>query len=161
MKLCIMYKLNFILLVFIVFSTFAGEFSHILIKQSKSLIKSSLASSVGYKVIESLTTEVGARKAGTEAEKRARDWAVRKLVNLGLKNVRVEKFMVKHWMRTIELARVETPFPQQLSITALGGSISTPERGVVAPIVRFKTLNDFKRSPLKGVEGNYLEMIDE
>lgn len=155
-----MHKLNFILSVFIVFNTFAGEFSDTLIKQTNSLINSSLASNVGYKVIESLTTEVGARKAGTEAEKRARDWAVRKLVNLGLKNVRVEKFMVKHWMRTIELARVENPFPQQLNITALGGSISTPERGVVAPIVRFKTLNDFKRSPLKGVEGKIV-FVDE
>lgn len=128
--------------------------------QANTLISNSLKSSIGYKLIEDLTTEVGARKAGTEAEKRARDWAVKNLKKLGFKNVRVEPFKVKHWMRQIEFARVEAPYPQDLKITALGGSISTPARGVVSSIIRFETLNELKSAPLKGYEKKII-FVDE
>ena len=39
----------------------------------ETLINSSLASNLGFSIIESLTTEVGQRQAGSEAEARARD----------------------------------------------------------------------------------------
>jgi len=45
-------------------------------RQAKSLIETALAGTQGYDITESLTTEVGPRLAGTEAEARARDWAV-------------------------------------------------------------------------------------
>ncbi len=91
----------------------------------------------GYDIVESLTTEVGPRLAGTEAEARARDWAVSKLKALGYSNVRVEPFDVPLWIRGIETAEIVSPFPQPLVITALGGSISTGPEGVEGDIVSF------------------------
>jgi carboxypeptidase Q len=44
---------------------------------------------LGYSIVEGLTTEVGQRLAGTEAEARARDWAVVRLKALGFANVHV------------------------------------------------------------------------
>lgn len=41
-------------------------------------------------VSEGLTTEVGARLAGTEAEALARPWAVAKLRGMGFANARVK-----------------------------------------------------------------------
>ena len=41
--------------------------------EAKALIAQSFQSDLGYQIIESLTTEVGQRLAGTEAEARARD----------------------------------------------------------------------------------------
>ena len=48
------------------------------------------ADNYAWDITEGLTTEVGPRLAGTEAEARARDWAVKKLTAMGFANVRVE-----------------------------------------------------------------------
>ncbi len=45
---------------------------------------------VAWEILEGLTTEVGQRQAGTEAEARGRAWAVRRLTELGFANVHVE-----------------------------------------------------------------------
>src|SRR6059058_2890678 len=50
-------------------------------------------------IVEGLTTEVGQRLAATEAEARARDWAVRRLKAMGFANVRVEPFDMPVWTR--------------------------------------------------------------
>ena len=46
---------------------------------------------LAWEIVEELTTEVGPRLAGTEAEGRARTWAVAKLEALGFSNVRIEE----------------------------------------------------------------------
>jgi predicted NodU family carbamoyl transferase len=86
--------------------------------EANALIAQSFQSDLGYQIIESLTTEVGQRLAGTEAEARARDWGVAKFKQLGFKNVRIEPFQVDHWERHSEHAEITSPFPQKLMITA-------------------------------------------
>src|SRR5690349_18884914 len=76
-------------------------------------------------ITEGLTTEVGQRLAATEAEARARDWAVRRLTAMGFTNVHVEPFTMPVWTRGAEGAEIVSPFPQKLAITALGYSGST------------------------------------
>ncbi|RLA48620.1 MAG: hypothetical protein DRR04_04215 [Gammaproteobacteria bacterium] len=83
----------------------------------------------GYAIVESLTTEVGPRLAGTEAEGRARQWALSKFRELGFHNVRVEPFMVPLWLRGIERAEITSPFPQPLTITALGAAPGADQLG--------------------------------
>lgn len=106
-----------------------------------------------YRIIESLTTEVGARLAGTEAEARARDWAVKKLKKLGFKNVKVEPVTVSGWERGAESAQILSPYPQTLSITALGGSVATPQAGLKREIVPFETLTSLEAADPKTIEG--------
>lgn len=115
---------------------------------------------VAYSVVESLTTEVGPRLAGTEAEGRARQWAVAKLNALGFQNVRVENFQVPVWVRGSESAQVLAPFPQSLTITALGGSASTGVDGVTAEVVRFVSLAALQSAPAAQVRGKIV-FIDE
>ena len=79
-------------------------------------------------IVEGLTTEVGQRLAGTEAEARARDWAVAKLKALGFANVHVETFTIPVWLRGAESAEIVAPFPQKLVLTALGNSGVDPAR---------------------------------
>src|SRR5438105_3563683 len=76
--------------------------------------------SVGYDIIESLTTEIGQRLAGTDAEAQAREWAVKRLKSLGFANVHVEPFDMPVWVRGVETAEIVSPFPQKLMLTALG-----------------------------------------
>ncbi len=110
-----------------------------------------LASEAGYRyawqIAEGLTTEVGARQGGTEAEARARVWSVARLKEMGFSNVRSEEFDMPTWVRGDERAEVVVPFPQKLAITALGNSASTGEAGLTAEIVYFKTLDDLRAVP--------------
>jgi hypothetical protein len=95
-------------------------------------------------IVEGLTTEVGPRLAGTEAEARARDWAVKKLTALGFSNVRVESFSMPVWSRGRESAEILAPFPQPLVVAALGNSGSTGPDGVSGEIVAFDSVDALK-----------------
>ena len=127
---------------------------------ANALILQSFQSDLGYQIIESLTTEVGQRLAGTEAEARARDWGIAKFKELGFKNVRIEPFQVDHWERHSEHAEITSPFPQKLTITALGGSIATVPEGIVGQVVRFENLQALKDAPMKGLKGKIV-FVDE
>lgn len=130
------------------------------VSQANTLISRSLDSRVGYDIINSLTTEVGPRLAGSEAEARARDWAVAKFKALGFKNVRVEPFLVDYWERHVESAEIVRPFPQKLRVTALGGSVATKSGGVTGQIVRFASLQALIDAPMTGLAGKIV-FVDE
>ncbi|WP_205967455.1 M20/M25/M40 family metallo-hydrolase [Aquisalinus luteolus] len=130
------------------------------IDEAEMLMDAGLSSTIGYEVVESLTTEIGPRLAGSEAEARARDWAVAKMTALGLKNVRIDPFDVPYWERGIEEAEIISPYPQSLELTALGGSVATTEKGVTGEIVRFETLADLQDAPMTGLEGKIV-FVDE
>ena len=100
--------------------------------------------SLAYDIVEGLTTEIGPRQGGTEAEARARTWSVNKLKALGFDNVRIEEYQMPTWVRGEETAAVVAPFPQKLAIAALGNSGSTGEAGLEAEIVYFPTIDDLR-----------------
>ncbi|WP_306252683.1 M28 family peptidase [Parvularcula sp. IMCC14364] len=128
--------------------------------EAADLIEKSLDSTIGYEVVESLTTEIGPRLAGSEAEERAREWGGAKFKELGFKNVRIEPFEIPYWERSFEDAEIVAPYPQKLRITALGGSVATPDEGVEAEIVRFETLQALRDAPMTGLEGKIV-FVDE
>ena len=129
-------------------------------KTANELIDKALDDELGYKLIESLTTEIGPRLAGTEQEARARDWALEKLQSLGFENIRSEPFKVKVWTRSEERAEIVSPYPQILQVTALGNSVSTPKAGLKGEIVRFNTLLDLENASLDALEGK-IAFVDE
>lgn len=104
-------------------------------------------------VVEGLTTEVGQRLAATEAEARARDWAVVKLKGLGFANVHVEPFTMPVWTRGAESAEIVSPFPQKLAVAALGYSGSTGPQGVTGEIVYFDSVDALRAAPDSAVKG--------
>ncbi len=103
-----------------------------------------LADTAAYAFIEGLTTEVGQRQGGTEAEARARAWAVTRLRAMGFANVRVEEFRMPTWVRGAERAELLAPFPQSLTLTALGNSGATAADGLTADVVGFANLAAFE-----------------
>ena len=98
-------------------------------------------------IVTSLTTEVGPRLAGSEAEARARVWALNTLTEKGFANVGNELFEMDAWERHQEAAEILAPYPQPLAVTALGGSVPTDENGLSAEVALFETLEDLKRAP--------------
>lgn len=125
-----------------------------------ALIDKALEDRLAYQLVESLTTEIGPRLAGTAKEARARKWAVAKLKSLGFRNVREEPFKVRLWTRGAERAEIISPFPQELHVTALGHSVATPKSGVEGEVVRFETLSDLEEAPARGLEGKIV-FVDE
>lgn len=108
---------------------------------------------LAYDIVEGLTTEIGPRQAGTEAEARARAWSLKKLKALGFKNVRNEPFMMPTWVRGAETAEVVSPYPQKMHITALGNSASTGADGIEAEIVFFDSLAAMQAVPDGSLSG--------
>ncbi len=106
-------------------------------EQANELIDTALQSDLSWEILESLTTEVGPRLAGSPAEARARDWAVAKLSKLGFSNVHVEPFSMPGWERGNISIKVGEPYSQPLTGTALGKSVGTPVGGLNAEVVRF------------------------
>src|ERR671912_325999 len=104
-------------------------------------------------IVEGLTVEVGQRMGGTEAEARARAWAVAKLKAMGFSNVRIERFAMPVWTRGPEGADILAPFPQKLAVTAFGNSASTPAQGVIGEIIAFDSLADLQAAPDSAVRG--------
>ncbi len=106
-----------------------------------------------YEIVEGLTTEIGPRQGGTEAEARARVWAKEKLTNYGFENVRIETFQMPTWVRGEERAEITAPFAQKLVVTALGNSGSTGEEGLTAPIEYFATIDALRAAPDGSLKG--------
>ncbi len=107
------------------------------LEQADSLRERALADDTAWKVTESLTTEIGPRLPGSEADARAVAWAQAKFRELGFDRVWTEPVTFPKWERRSESAAVVGAHAQPLAITALGGS---PGGTVQAPIVRFADL---------------------
>ena len=108
---------------------------------------------LAWDILDGLTTEVGPRLAGTEAEQRAREWAVRKLTELGFANVHVEPFELPVWVRGAERAEILSPYPQPLTITALGNSGATSARGIEAEVIGFDSVAELESASDSAVRG--------
>ena len=118
-----------------------------------ALRDAALADTYAWDITEGLTTEVGQRLAGTEAEARARDWAVRKLTAMGFANARVEPFDIPVWVRGAESAEILAPFPQKMIVAALGNSASTGPGGITGEIIAFDSVDALRAAPDAAVKG--------
>ena len=118
-----------------------------------ALRDAALTDDLAYDIVEGLTTEVGQRLAATEAEARARTWAVAKLKSLGFRNVHIETYRMPVWRRGVETAEVTAPFPHALKLAALGNSGATPAAGVTLPVVVFRTYGDLANAPAGSLRG--------
>lgn len=136
------------------------EFDAAVKAKAQQLMQAGLTDDVGLKFVEDMTTEIGQRLAGSDAEARARVWAVDELKALGFKNVHVEDFTIPYWERVLETATVTGENPQKLVITALGGSQATAEGGVEADLVRFESMGALNAASPDDISGKIV-FIDQ
>ena len=133
---------------------FAGEpvtlIPEAAIATAAQLREQALADGHGYAIVESLTTEVGARLAGSEADARAVAWAKAKFEALGYDRVWLEPVTFPKWVRRSESASVVGANEQSLTITALGGS---PGGTVEADVARFADLAALEAAPAGSLQG--------
>lgn len=103
--------------------------------------------------VEGITTEVGPRQAGTEAEARGRAWALAWLRARGFAGVAEEAFTMETWVRGEERAEIVAPFAQPMHITALGNSAATPAEGLTAEVVGFMSYAELEAAPAGSLAG--------
>ncbi len=130
-----------------------AEFTQKQLQQVNEVRTSALNSGLSYKLLESLTTEVGPRLPGTENDKKAVAWAKAKFNELGFDKVWLEEATFPEWRRYSESGKILTPSEQPLHLTALGNSISTPKDGITAPVVLFETLDELIAAPDNSLKG--------
>jgi hypothetical protein len=106
-----------------------------------------------YAIVESLTTEVGPRMAGSPSFERAVAWAQARFKSLGYDRVLLEPVTFPVWERHHESAEVLSPFPQRLVLTTLGGSPGTGGKPLDAEVVEFATLDALKAAPAGSLAG--------
>jgi len=109
-----------------------------------------LASNLAWDITESLTTEIGPRLAGSEADARAVEWAKSKFAELGFDRVWTEPVTFPKWVRRSERAEVLGAHAQPLALTALGGS---PGGVVEGEVVRFADLAALEAAPAGSLAG--------
>ena len=118
--------------------------------QAANLRDAVLQDTTAWQVTESLTTEVGPRLAGSEADARAVEWARAKFKALGYDKVWTEPVTFPKWVRRSEAAQVLGAHAQPLRVAALGGSAGGT---VEAEVVRFADLAALEAVPDSSLAG--------
>ena len=122
---------------------------------ANQITKKALTEKKGYELLKELC-EIGPRLSGSENTLRAIYWAEKKLKTIGADSVWLQSVMVPHWERgNIESATItksKSYNKRRLKISALGGSIATPDKGIKANVIE---VNNFKElvSRQKEVKG--------
>ncbi len=114
---------------------------------AREIIRTALAEGQAYRMLVELTA-LGPRLSGSPQAAAAVEWSRHTMAQLGFQNVRLQEVMVPHWARgPIEEAAIinsATMGTMPLTVCALGGSIATPEMGVVAEVVEVKSFDELK-----------------
>lgn len=114
------------------------------------LREQALQDRTSWQVVESLTTEIGPRLAGSEADARAVRWAEATFKALGYDKVWLQPVSFPKWVRRSESGAVLGEFAQPLHLTALGGS---PGGTVEGEVVRFPDLAALEAAPAGSLAG--------
>ena len=119
---------------------------------AQQLMATALKSDLAFNIVESLTTEIGPRLGGSEAEKRARGWGVNLGKELGFDKTTIEDFTIPFWDRGHLHIALTSPYNQELYGSALGGAAPN-EKEINAPIIYFRdihALTSIEDGTLKG-----------
>jgi len=128
------------------------------LRDLQTLQQAALKSDYAYKQTAYLSNNIGPRLTGSAQAQRAVEYVADEMRKLGLE-VRLQRLTVPHWVRGIETADL-TAFSgmapgttQKIVLTALGGSIATPETGLAADVVVVRSFAELEALGRKGVDG--------
>ncbi|HEY3172734.1 MAG TPA: M28 family peptidase [Thermoanaerobaculia bacterium] len=120
---------------------------------AESLRETAFAGTRASEWIRSLIDHSGPRLSGSPGDRASVAWGLETLKALGFAKVRAEKVMVPVWQRGNESGEVTAPYPHKLFLTALGGSIATPEAGLEGEVVEVGSLDELAAKSEAAVKG--------
>jgi hypothetical protein len=121
--------------------------------QVSALQKIALADQTAWRLLTALTTDVGARMAGSEGDAKAVTWARKNMNELGFDRVWLEYVEFPRWVRNSESAHIVGDEQLPLDIIALGGSPGTGG-AVQGKVVHFDSLAALEAASDAEVAGN-------
>lgn len=124
----------------------------------KRVQTAALQSDYAYRQTAYLSNNIGARLTGSKQAARAVEYVADEMRKLGL-TVRLQKLIVPHWVRgeekgeLVEFAGMASGTTQKIVLTALGGSVATPNDGLIGEIIVVGSFDELERLGRKNVEG--------
>jgi hypothetical protein len=110
------------------------------------MLASALDTGEAYAMLERLCQAAPHRLSGSPGAAAAVEWARETMLAAGLENVRLEPVMVPHWVRgqvaELTLLGPDEAVGERLTLLALGGSVATPEGGIVADVIEVKSFDE-------------------
>ena len=113
------------------------------------IIRREMQTSRAYETLEQLTDDIGPRLSGSSNAAAAVTWALHTFEKWGIA-AKAEKVMVPHWVRGAENASLVSHRNQNISLTALGGSVATPAAGITAEVVELTSFDELRTMDVKG-----------
>lgn len=100
-----------------------------------------------FEMLKDLTSKVGNRLSGSKNYEKAVVWGKQMLIKAGADSVWLEPVMIPHWVRGEEKASVLLLNKKkvELSVCALGGSIGTSLKGILADVIEVKSFDEVKQ----------------
>lgn len=130
------------------FHNFAQTTDSVMIKKISDEI---FVSGQCYKDLEYLCKKIGSRLTASPGAEKAVKWTYDLMKSYNFDTVYLQEVTVPHWVRGgKEIAKFGK---HPLTITALGGSIGTPSKGVSAEVVEVKNFDELKKLGEAGVKG--------
>lgn len=111
--------------------------------QIRKIYNAALTHGKSYDWLNHLSNQIGGRLSGSIQAEQAVEYTKAKLDELGLDQVWLQPVMVPKWVRgTPEFAYYETDpgATTNIPITALGGSVATPPKGLKAKVIEVQTI---------------------
>jgi carboxypeptidase Q len=109
------------------------------------LIGAALEDASAWNRLAELTDTFGHRLSGSRALEDAIAWALRRMREDGLENVRAEPVKVPRWVRGRESLEIVLPYPGELVMLGLGNSVGTPAEGLEADLLIVSGYDELER----------------
>ena len=120
----------------------------------RRIYDAALTDSPAYAHLSELTGQFPGRLSGSKKLDGAVRWAKSILDQMSLDRTELQPVMVPHWERgaseLVQYSDAAGAQPVELTATALGGSVPTPEGGLVAPVIELHSLDELKAAPVQG-----------
>ena len=113
------------------------------------IIQRELASSQAWETLAYLSDNIGPRLSGSPGAAAAVKWTTQRFRAWGIP-VTNEVVMVPHWVRGEERATLKSHLDQRIVLTALGGSVATPAKGITAEVVEVASYDELKTKNFRG-----------
>jgi carboxypeptidase Q len=134
--------------------------SHIAIGQSPEKVLSSVFSEAltdrtAYNHLEYICKNTKGRIAGSAAALKAVEYTRKALTEAGADSVWLQRVPVPFWERGIESCRIKSTVSgnEDLSVTALGLSVGTTEKGVTSEVIEIHDFEELKTIATRAIEG--------
>ncbi len=124
-----------------------------LVDRAEAIRERAPTESKAYDFLHDLTSEIGPRFSGSANDRRAVEWAQRKLKQLGFSNVRAEEVTVARWHRGEATGEIVSPVQRWVQPLALGGSVATPSGGIEAEVLEVAGLEELAKLERAAVAG--------